>query len=151
MCVYLVANITSNGTLETVELNHSVGSNWFKMHTKNGTVIMGRKTWDLLSTKPLPNCKNIIVSRSYHADDENSNIEWCTTLTEAINIAETRSVYIIGGSELFHSALLLDLVDACILTHVDVTIDSGVTVPLNRKIVWKQPNGPFEISLLSKK
>lgn len=151
MCVYLVATITQNGTIGTVELNLSIASNWFKMHTKNGSVIMGRKTWDLLSTKPLPNCKNIIVSRSYHADDENPNIEWCTTLTEAMNITGTRSVYIIGGSEIFHSALLLDLVDACILTYVDVTIDSGVTVPLNRKIVWKQPNGPFEISLLPKK
>ena len=145
MFVYLVATVSQNKTTETVELN--LLSNWFQMHTKNGSVIMGRKTWDLLG--PLPNCKNIIVSRSYHADDANPNIEWCTSLTEAMNITGTRSVYIIGGSEMFHSALLLDLVDACILTHVDVTIDSGVTVPLNRKIVWK--HGPFEISLLPKK
>ena len=74
MCVYLVATITQNGTIGTVELNLSIASNWFKMHTKNGSVIMGRKTWDLLSTKPLPNCKNIIVSRSYHAPLPPKNI-----------------------------------------------------------------------------
>ena len=147
MYVYLVATITQNDTIGTVDFNLSVASDWFKMHTKYGSVIMGRKTWDLLG--PLPNCKNIIVSRSSHADDANPNIEWCTTLTEAMNITGNRPVYIIGGSEMFHSALLLELVDACILTHADVAIDSGVTVPLNRKIIWK--HGPFELSLLPKK
>lgn len=37
---------------------------YFKKLTKNGTVIMGRHTWESLGCKPLPLRENIIVSRS---------------------------------------------------------------------------------------
>jgi len=37
---------------------------WFKQCTSNSTVAMGRKTWDSLPRKPLPNRKNIVVSNS---------------------------------------------------------------------------------------
>ena len=36
----------------------------FKALTLNSTIIMGRKTWDSLPIKPLPNRKNIILSRT---------------------------------------------------------------------------------------
>ena len=36
----------------------------FKSLTLNSTIIMGRKTWDSLPIKPLPNRKNIILSRN---------------------------------------------------------------------------------------
>ena len=35
---------------------------WFKAMTLNHTVVMGRKTWDSLPFKPLPNRHNIIVT-----------------------------------------------------------------------------------------
>ena len=36
----------------------------FKKITSNHPVIMGRKTWDSLPIKPLPNRRNIILSNS---------------------------------------------------------------------------------------
>ena len=35
----------------------------FKSLTYNSTVIMGRKTWDSLPIKPLPNRRNFVLSR----------------------------------------------------------------------------------------
>ena len=35
----------------------------FKKLTTGHTIIMGRKTWDSLPVKPLPNRKNIILSK----------------------------------------------------------------------------------------
>ena len=37
---------------------------WFKEMTSGHTVVMGRKTWDSLPFKPLPNRHNIIVTSS---------------------------------------------------------------------------------------
>ena len=33
----------------------------FKLLTKNSTIIMGRKTWDSLPIKPLPERENIVL------------------------------------------------------------------------------------------
>ena len=56
-----------------VDVNFGIGNNGdllvklhddmkrFKELTMNNTVIMGRKTFDSLSTKPLPNRKNIVI------------------------------------------------------------------------------------------
>ena len=41
----------------------------FKSLTINSTIIMGRKTWDSLPIKPLPNRKNIILSRKKQLGD----------------------------------------------------------------------------------
>ena len=41
---------------------------WFKECTIDSTVIMGRKTWDSLPFKPLPDRQNIIVSRTLNVD-----------------------------------------------------------------------------------
>ena len=38
----------------------------FKKITSNSTIIMGRKTWDSLPIKPLPNRENIVLSKSSH-------------------------------------------------------------------------------------
>lgn len=48
----------------------SADMKYFKQRTsgKNIAVIMGRKTWDSLPKKPLPNRRNIIVTR--HPDSE---------------------------------------------------------------------------------
>tara|TARA_B110000977_G_scaffold138480_1_gene175828 strand:- start:3033 stop:3500 length:468 start_codon:yes stop_codon:yes gene_type:complete len=154
MCVYLLAPVANNGSLIGVDKLWDTMLAWFNMHTNYGIVIMGRKMWNFLKQKPLPNRRHIIVSRKYHQDD---SVEWCTTLKEALDIAGYCPVYIIGGKELFHTALLYNMVDACILTHVDMDIDSGVVLPTRRKTIWTsskmEHNGlsfHFELSLLSK-
>ena len=43
-------------------LHNPADLKWFKQMTTGSTVVMGRKTWDSLPVKPLPNRKNIVVS-----------------------------------------------------------------------------------------
>ena len=38
----------------------------FRELTEDNIVIMGRKTWDSLPTKPLPNRDNLIISSTLH-------------------------------------------------------------------------------------
>ena len=44
---------------------------YFKELTSGGVVIMGRKTWDSLPKKPLPNRVNIVITSNPKEDEEN--------------------------------------------------------------------------------
>jgi len=163
MCVYLVASVSNNGNLVTDDTtllwDNPLALSWFKMHIANGTLIMGRRAWKCLSPKTLPNCTIIVVSRGYEPDKD--NVFFCTTLTEAVHMAGHGPVCIVDGGRLFHSALLLNLADACILTHFDVKPSASfnsAALPVDRNVAWESKKLEhkglpfhFEISLLSKK
>ena len=71
----------------------------FKKLTLNSTVIMGRKTWDSLPIKPLPNRRNIILSRNTIA-----NIETYRDYKICINSLIKENLYkvfIIGGASIY--------------------------------------------------
>ena len=74
---------------------------FFREKTKDSIVIMGRKTWDSLPIKPLPNRINYIISRNSFSVGENSHV---ITLEEAIQIIKSTTkeekVFIIGGGEI---------------------------------------------------
>lgn len=59
---------------------------FFREKTKDSIVIMGRKTWDSLPIKPLPNRINYIISRNSFSVGENSHV---ITLEEAIQIIKS--------------------------------------------------------------
>ena len=78
----------------------------FKELTTGGVVIMGRKTWESLPVKPLPNRRNIVITRNpnYVADgaETYNSIEeaLCALMDEKIKV-----VYIIGGGEIYQQSL----------------------------------------------
>ena len=72
----------------------------FKKLTTGHTIIMGRKTWDSLPIKPLPDRRNIVISRSPQND-----IESYISIKECIDSLESdkgiSDVYIIGGMSIY--------------------------------------------------
>ena len=76
----------------------------FKELTSGGIVIMGRKTYESIG-KPLPNRRNIIITRdeSYSA----TGCEIAHSIQEAIEISNNISVdvFIIGGGEVYSQFL----------------------------------------------
>ena len=56
--LYLIAALSDDEFLHC-----KLHRDWFEMNTLNGSVIMGRKTWESLPTKPLENRMNIILTR----------------------------------------------------------------------------------------
>lgn len=71
----------------------------FKLLTTNKCVVMGRKTYDSIG-KPLPNRKNIILSR------HPIKIEGCqvvSSIDDILNIKE--DIFIIGGGEIYEKFL----------------------------------------------
>ena len=97
--------------------------------TKNDTnnitdniIIMGRKTWDSLPRKPLPNRTNIILSRNMDEDTikqiENNNKNtfvrrnleiYLKEINEYIENVGDVNVFIIGGAEIYKEAMEMNL------------------------------------------
>lgn len=75
----------------------------FKNITKDGIVVMGRKTWDSLPTKPLPNRENIVLTRNkeFNIDD----------------FRDGKTYWIIGGEEIYN--LFLPYTDNVYVSKID--------------------------------
>lgn len=76
---------------------------WFKQNTLHKPVLMGRKTFESIG-RPLPNRRNIVVSRSKNIFPE--GISCFTSLQEAItDVKDCAEVMVIGGAEIYVQTL----------------------------------------------
>ena len=82
----------------------------FKELTKGGVVIMGRKTFESLGCKALPDRKNIVISstREHQAKCKDTNIMFVTSVEDAFQVAglvsefcTNNTIWIIGGGEIY--------------------------------------------------
>jgi dihydrofolate reductase len=100
---------------------------WFRRHTLSTPgqpVIMGRRTWESLGGKGLPDRFNIVVSRTL-SRDSHANTIVCRTIKDARwaaldtarRIGATGEAFVIGGAEIYRA--FLPLVQTIYLTEVD--------------------------------
>lgn len=92
----------------------------FRELTTGNVVVMGRKSYEEIG-HPLPNRKNIVVSKSKCFTGE--NLVTVGSLQEAITSSNGENIYISGGYGLFKEAL--PLVDKMYITEIDTLIDDG--------------------------
>ena len=97
---------------------------WFKELTLNHTVIMGRKTYESIG-KPLENRLNIIVSSTLFFDEE--NLKTARSLNEAISLANSEEVFIIGCQQLYEEAITI--ADTLYLTEIDIEVEGDTYFP----------------------
>ena len=77
---------------------------FFKRYTTGKPIIMGRKTWDSLPRKPLPNRRNIVITRQ--ADWQADGAEAAHDFQAALQAcAGEREAVIIGGAQIYAIAL----------------------------------------------
>ena len=77
----------------------------FKELTSGNVVIMGRKTWDSLPTKPLPNRTNIVISNQKNTILNSSTVRLSLKdIKEDINKI-AYDVFIIGGVQIYTELL----------------------------------------------
>lgn len=103
----------------------------FKEITTNNVVIMGRKTYESIG-KPLPNRINVILSRNVsNILDYNGNIIIFDNLKDAIDemkiLYPEKSIFIIGGGQVYKQAIEEKLVDKLIITKVKKYIEDADT------------------------
>lgn len=103
---------------------------FFKEHTTGAIVVMGRKTLDSLpGGRPLPNRKNIVLSR-----DPKFSREGVTVCSNGGELAELlhgvrEDIYVIGGESLYRD--LLPFCDTAYVTKVDAAADDADAYMVN--------------------
>ena len=95
----------------------------FKQITTGNTIVMGRKTYESIG-KPLPNRRNIIITRdtNYLVD----NCEIVNSIEEALMLCNN-DCFIIGGGEIYKQSI--DIADKIYLTLVQEDFEGDTYFP----------------------
>ena len=106
---------------------------FFKQTTSGHTVIMGRKTFDSVG-KPLPNRRNIVITRDASLKIEGAEV--VNSLDEALAITQTeeKPVFIVGGAEIYRQAL--PKTDRLYLTTIHHNFDADTFFPDFDRSEW---------------
>ena len=86
----------------------------FKETTMGHSIVMGRKTFESFPRRPLPGRQNIVITRN--ADWQYEGVTVAHSLEDAFAAAQTDTVFIIGGAQVYEQAL--PLVDVLHLTMI---------------------------------
>jgi dihydrofolate reductase len=135
-----LGGIGNRGTLPWPK--HKEDLAWFKTHTTDQIVVMGRKTWDdPLMPKPLPDRINYVVS-STHVDREYQHLVRWIPSDPVANILQIqkdnpdKNVYVIGGRQLYEATE--GIVERVILTRVKGAWFTDTRVQLDKMLACFQ-------------
>lgn len=114
---------------------------FFKRTTTGHPILMGRKTWDSFPKRPLPNRRNIILTRN--SDFEAPGALIYSDVSAALAVAQSDAqmngldeVFVIGGAEIYRQCL--PLADRLYLTDIDAEIDGDAFFPPIDESVWRE-------------
>lgn len=105
--------------IAAVDVNYGLGKNndllfkipedmkRFKDLTTHNAVIMGRKTWESIGSKPLPNRKNIVVARNKINHDDSVSVykDFESAVIDSKFNYPNKDIYIIGGGQIYEQSL----------------------------------------------
>jgi dihydrofolate reductase len=119
------------GKDNTIPWHYSADLKRFKRLTTGNTIIMGRKTWESLPKKPLPNRRNIVITRS-----SIENIECFKSIDDALQTCEG-DIWFIGGAGIYQEAMQkADIIDMTLVPD-NVTGEKCIYFPEIDKS-WKE-------------
>ena len=134
--VSIIVAIAQNGTIgdKNALLWHiKEDMRFFRTTTSGHPVIMGRKTFESLGSKPLPKRINIVITR---ADRVFEGALTAHSLEEAIRMAgEDEEIFIMGGAQIYREAL--SVVDRMYITHVERDYEGDTVFPDIDYSQWK--------------
>ena len=126
----------------------------FKAHTTGNIVIMGRKTFDSIG-RPLPNRRNLVVSKSVQENEKVAGVEYFPDLEHALNAAQDGSgkIFIIGGASIYQQ--MIEKADRLYISLVDGDFDGDTCFPEVKEDVWKvvatEPHTGFTLYIYERK
>ncbi|MBK8684989.1 MAG: dihydrofolate reductase [Bacteroidetes bacterium] len=128
------------GTNNTLPWHLPADLKYFKQLTTGHTIIMGRKTFDSIG-RPLPNRRNIVISRNPLFKAEGIEIiHQLDDLQELISPDEES--FIIGGDLIYQQSM--DLADKIYLTRVHTTIQDGSAFFAKPNLnIWEKTSSEF--------
>lgn len=116
----------------------------FKELTTGHAVVMGRRTWQSLPVKPLPNRENFVIcsSLNYNLIDGDNFITRSSVLS-ALNtcyvlLNKNQEVFIIGGSRIYQEALNLRCANTMYITNIHYEYNGDTYFPNVDWSQWKE-------------
>lgn len=106
---------------------------WFRDNTKGHVIVMGRKTWESIGSKKLPNRVNVVLSSNRDNVEGNpDHIFNCETLAAADILQEKYPhlfIWFIGGAKIIEDAI--PICKKVFVTHFPDTweCDTFLTIP----------------------
>lgn len=134
--VSIIVAIAQNGTIgdKNALLWHiKEDMRFFRTTTSGHAVIMGRKTFESIGSKPLPKRKNIVITRQ---DVEFAGALTAHSLEEAIAMASgDEEIFIMGGAQIYAQAL--KCADRVYITRVERNYEGDTAFPEIDYSEWK--------------
>lgn len=108
----------------------------FKELTTGATVVMGKKTFFSLPRRPLPNRRNIVLTRDTAFAYENTEV--AHSIHELQSMLQTNErVFIIGGGEVYKQ--FMPLADELHITHIHhIWEDADTFFPQIDPTIWRR-------------
>ncbi|MES2800400.1 MAG: dihydrofolate reductase [Bacteroidota bacterium] len=113
---------------------------FFKETTTGHIVVLGRKNWESIPERfrPLPNRENVVLTRNKNFQLDNAKVfHDLESAIEAYKNERERTVFIIGGGEIYRQAMALDVVDEMYITHVNERFGADTFFPEFDSNCWK--------------
>lgn len=123
---------------------------FFKAQTTGHTIIMGRKTWESLRGRALPNRRNVVLTRQAL---ELPGAEVIHSVMDGVELAKEEELFVIGGAKVYEE--FLPYADQLIVTRIRETIDGDTYMPDINWDEWdlteeiqgeKDEKNPYEFS-----
>ncbi len=134
--VSIIVAIAQNGTIgdkNSLLWHIKEDMRFFRTTTSGHAVIMGRKTFESLGSKPLPKRKNIVITR---AERDFEGAFTAHSLQEAIAMAEgDEEIFIIGGAQIYAEAL--SVADRMYITRVERDYEGDTSFPEIDYSMWQ--------------
>ena len=108
---------------------------YFKNVTWGMPVVMGRKTFESIGSKPLSGRKNIVITRKpgWNAEGVSvaDSVDAAVSIAEALNYKE---IFIIGGGEIY--VIAFDRANKIYMTRVHAELEGDTYFPVIEKNDW---------------
>lgn len=99
----------------------------FKEITSDTIVVMGRRTWESIGQKPLPNRENVIISKNIKNTETLDGVY--ENIKSFIKENKNKNVWFIGGREIYKQAMrFCDTIDITIVPLLSRTLCSQSAV-----------------------
>jgi len=138
--------------ISIVDQNNAIGLNnrllchlpndlkYFKRVTSGHPVVMGDRTYDSLPVKPLPNRKNIVISKLL-----NMSFPGCTvasSIEEACQQCDDQEeCFVIGGAQVYRQ--MMPLAQKLYITRVHHTFEADVWFPEIEPDKWQRQSSEW--------
>lgn len=117
----------NDGGKYTIPWHISEDFKFFKRTTLNHSILMGRKTWESIGSKPLPKRRNIVISTQMD-DVEGVDIIRYPMQYCMLDFEKDQDLFIIGGSKVYE--IFINKMDELYVSQIKKEYEGNIKFPI---------------------